>query len=488
MAMTHPMIRAFRPAPVPRPAAHAGADAGCITLQRFLMPTNDFELSDAGASKLARAHLWLGVAALVGSGLLAVVLVLSRTPFIADTLALRGVFRAALVVHVDLSVLIWFMAFAAVMWNTLLAPRLRVLGWLGWAAAAVGTAAMTVSPLLPDPRPSLNNYIPVLEQPLFLFGLCACGLGFGVALLRAVWAMPRGARAAASGTSWGAWYGALAGALAWLTLAWSAAGMPDMQGSAYYEVLFWGPGHVLQFQHALLAAVAWLWLAAHLGALPHWAGPRVLARLLGVAALPLLAVPVMWWRVPTHASDHVARYAQLMEWGHLSLLPCMLVVALSLPRALRAAPAPARSALLASLLLFAVGGVLAFMIRGANVVVPAHYHGSIVGVTLAFMGMAYTLLPRLGFREAGGRMARWQPWVYGLGQLTHITGLAWSGGYGVQRKVAGADQVLSSVAQKMGMGLMGLGGLVAIIGGVLFVVVCLRAMWPRGDQRRASLR
>jgi cytochrome c oxidase subunit 1 len=40
------------------------------------------------------------------------------------------------------------------------------------------------------------------------------------------------------------------------------------------------------------------------------------------------------------------------------------------------------------------------MIRGVNVVIPAHYHGSIVGITLAFMGLAYVLLPRLGFAAA----------------------------------------------------------------------------------------
>jgi cytochrome c oxidase subunit 1 len=117
--------------------------------------------------------------------------------------------------------------------------------------------------------------------------------------------------------------------------------------------------------------------------------------------------------------------------------------------------APAKSAFVASFSLFAVGGVLAYMIHGVNVVIPAHYHGSTVGVTLAFMGLAYVLLPRLGFGEVEGRMALWQPYVYGGGQLIHVLGLAWSGGYGVQRKVAGAEQALTTLPQKIGMGMMG---------------------------------
>ena len=42
--------------------------------------------------------------------------------------------------------------------------------------------------------------------------------------------------------------------------------------------------------------------------------------------------------------------------------------------------------------------------------------------------------------------------------------------------MAGTDQVLRSTAEVAGMGLMGLGGLIAIIGGLLFVVVVLRAI------------
>jgi hypothetical protein len=58
----------------------------------------------------------------------------------------------------------------------------------------------------------------------------------------------------------------------------------------------------------------------------------------------------------------------------------------------------------------------------------------------------------------------------------HIGGLMWSGGYGVQRKVAGAEQALRSASEIAAMGVMGLGGLVAIIGGIVFVLVVIGAM------------
>ncbi len=62
----------------------------------------------------------------------------------------------------------------------------------------------------------------------------------------------------------------------------------------------------------------------------------------------------------------------------------------------------------------------------------------------------------------------------------HVAGLVWSGGYGVQRKVAGAEQDLDSIERVLGMGLMGMGGLISSIGGLLFLIVVLRALTHRG--------
>ena len=442
-------------------------------------PAFQLDVGPGTGRQLARAWLWLGVAALIGSGLLAILLVLSRTPGIQDVFPLRDFFRAALVVHVDLSVLIWFMAFAGVLWSLAGAPRLAALGWIGFALAAAGTLLLAVSPFAGDARPLLNNYIPVLQQPLFFAGLGVAGSGFALTILRTLlvgWpARPTADSAAA--LRFAIFLAALAGfcAAAAFLVSWRDA--PAYTGQAYFEALFWGGGHALQFQHALLAAVAWFWLAGALGAAPP-VSARTAAWLFGLAALPLAAVPVIyaWW--PVGSALHLAYFARLMESGHPLMLPLMLLAIAAAVR-LRGVAAPAKSALFASLSLFVVGGVLAFLIRGVNVVIPAHYHGSIVGVTLAFMGLTYVLLPQLGFAAVKGRMARWQPYVYGGGQLLHILGLAWSGGYGVQRKVAGAEQMLTTLPQKLGMGLMGLGGLIAVVGGVMFVLVCLKAMLPR---------
>lgn len=441
------------------------------------MNSHSIEVASGAPQKLARAWLWLGLMALIGSGLLAILLVLSRTPGIQDVFPLKGFFRAALVVHVDLSVAIWFMAFAAVIWSALGRGGLAWLGWAGVALAALGTALMTASPFLPGADPVLNNYIPVLQQPLFHVALWICGAGFALAVLRALattW--PRPAFGAPLQT--GAFLGAVAAFLALAAFVWSFVVVPrapEIEDKLYFEVLFWGGGHTLQFQHALLMVVAWLGIAAALGKGMNDA-PRALSVMFWIAALPLLAVPAIYLTIPAGELPHMQLFAKLMIWGHPYMAPLILAGLLALWSVRGVPSGGAKSAFVASFSLFAVGGVLGYMIQGVNVVIPAHYHGSTVGVTLAFMGLAYVLLPRLGYGAVEGRMARWQPYVYGGGQLIHILGLAWSGGYGVQRKVAGAEQALTTLPQKIGMGMMGAGGLIAVIGGIMFVLVLLKLM------------
>jgi len=46
----------------------------------------------------------------------------------------------------------------------------------------------------------------------------------------------------------------------------------------------------------------------------------------------------------------------------------------------------------------------------------------------------------------------------------------------------GSAQGLDSLPEVIGMGMMGLGGLISIIGGILFLIVMLKSMWPDTKQ------
>ncbi|MFZ1608415.1 cbb3-type cytochrome c oxidase subunit I [Candidatus Aalborgicola defluviihabitans] len=430
---------------------------------------------------LVMAWLGLGLLALLASGLFSVLLVLSRTPQLQNLFPIADFFRVALVVHVDLSVLVWFLAFGGALWTLSGTQRFQGLAWLAFGLAALGTLVMCVAPFVQVATPIMANYVPVLDGPVFLTGLVLFGAGITVLCLRSMLSVaPVGTRITGGGAlRFGLSAAMVANAVAVLAFAWSWIALPrTLDPRIYYELVFWGGGHVLQFAYTLLMLVNWIWLASAIGArLPL--SPRVVALLMAIALLSVFLTPITYLAYEVTSVEHHRLQTLLMRFGGgLVIPPIALAVLWSLwpARPLEAAKRPLRASLIASLVLFSAGGIIGFLISGSNVKIPAHYHGCIVGVTLAMMGVVYLLLPRLGYAAPSSRAAAWQPTVYGAGQMMHIIGLVWSGGYGVQRKVAGADQVLRSTQEVMGMGLMGLGGLIAIVGGIMFVVIVLRAL------------
>ncbi|MCL4740078.1 MAG: cbb3-type cytochrome c oxidase subunit I [Burkholderiaceae bacterium] len=437
---------------------------------------------------LARGWLWLAMAALVLSGLFSILLVAARTPGVNAWLPGVDFFRTALVVHVDLSVLVWFFAVAGMLWSLDARKRAEDWGWVALGVAAAGAAMMALAPFLDPGVPVMANYVPVIESHWFVGGLAVFGLACTMLVAQALAAPPKLATLdGAAALRFGLYAAAVTAAVAAVAFAWSVAVVPStLDSKTYWEILFWGGGHALQFTWTLLMLVAWLWLAQAVGAAVPLSA-RLTLLLFAIATLGVFVTPYAYLAHDVLSVEH----RELHTWGMrvgggLAILPVALAVAIALARQPRGsvdAPArPLRAALLSSMALFAAGGLIGLAIDGSNVKIPAHYHGSIVGVTLALMGVVYHLLPRLGYGAPRGRLAVSQPYLYGVGQLMHIGGLMWSGGYGVQRKVAGAEQVLRSPGEVFGMGLMGAGGAVAIAGGLLFVVVVARAMRHREDR------
>ncbi len=458
------------------------------TTELLTSDTFALEIPVGGARRLSIGWLLLAVGSLVVAGLFTILIVLSRTPGIQDVIPWVDFFHTALVVHVDLTVLVWFLAFAGLLWSLNGTERCAACGWGALYLCIAGTLIIVAAPFLGAGAPLMNNYVPVLRDPVFFVGLGMFFLGFALLVVRGLlFSRPVGKAISGEGAlRFGLLTGLITGAIAILALVWSYLGIPqEIVGEYYYELLFWGGGHVLQFTHTQLMLVAWLWLAAVAGFAAR-VRPRVALILFALGAAPALLAPVIYFAYEVNSPHNVQAFASLMKYaGGIAALPFAIIIVFGMLGAGRGSAhfRPERNALLFSILLFGAGGIIGYMISGSNVTVPAHYHGSIVAVTLAFMGLTYLLLPQLGFDKPVGKTVTLQPVIYGTGQLMHVLGLAWSGGYGVQRKTAGSAQGLDSIQEIAGMGLMGLGGLIAIIGGILFLVVVFMAMWPKNRNR-----
>src|SRR3972149_3434155 len=155
--------------------------AGVHTLKARLKdrPGDDFNYVREETVNLAAGRILvrLGIASLVGAGLFAILLVLARTPYIQDFFPWVYFFHTPLVVHVDLSVLLWFLAFAGVLWSLNSSSRFLGVGWLALVLAAGGAAIIVLSPFVAAGKPLMSNYVPVIQSTFFFTGLIVFAVG-----------------------------------------------------------------------------------------------------------------------------------------------------------------------------------------------------------------------------------------------------------------------------------------------------------------------
>jgi len=114
-----------------------------------------------------------------------------------------------------------------------------------------------------------------------------------------------------------------------------------------------------------------------------------------------------------------------------------------------------------------------------TIYVPGHFHATVVvGTTLAFMGLTYFLIPVL-FRRvlAFPTLAKYQPYVFGLGMMAVSLFLMGAGTLGVPRRhwdigfAGNAFPYEFPGAAWLMMALAGMAGLVAIVGGGMYLLI-----------------
>jgi hypothetical protein len=458
---------------------------------------------EAVAAQALRRWLGLALLALVLAGIFALAVVVGRMPpfdrYVTDPLF----FKRCLVAHVNLALVTWFYSFlAALLFG--LPGRGR-----GWAAeksvylAAGGIGMMMLGAAMPAGQPVLSNYIPTIDNGPFKLGQLAFFAGVLLSFLDRGLLRDGGRRgllelsgAARSGLR------AAAGAFGLATLTFAIAYLKQpvaIDLEVQYELLVWGGGHVLQLVCTIAMVTLWLILLEQvLGAPPVTrAAARgvFFAMLLPWTLSPLLALQGTW------TAAYRSGFTSLMQWCIFPGVCAFLILcSRSLYRAWRAKRIGKRVLADYRVAAFLVSGVLALLgfglgaaIRGSNTMVPAHYHASVGAVTVSFMAGTFMLLsalrlsiPTLRLRRA----AAWQPFLYGTGMLVFASGFALAGAHGMGRKVYGAEQAARGLAETIGLGMMGVGGLVSISGGLLFLGVVAAAWWrgvESGSQPVAEL-
>lgn len=457
------------------------------------------------------ALMWLknGVIALAIAGLYSIVLVALRTPQLSSFFTDQSIFKSALVIHVNLSVLVWLLSITCCIWSysSIKTGLESFLARLGFVSMVV----MALSPLYPESTPVMNNYVPMLENIFFVIGLSL----FGVVLLcLAIQTVLTAFMEDISG------YGdrivaivkftsALMFIGVWLCIFLSFSNLDQLKEIVpldldfYYEMLFWSGGHLLQFIYTqIFMLVLLVFVESRLGGRVKF--DAIYEMLFALNFVLAMAVFVGHYKYDLSDGSFKDFFTLHMIYT-AGIVPVIFIMMLLSEMIFGIKVKSSRFvsfSFFASILLFLSGGAIGSAISGVNVTIPAHYHGSIVGISVAFMGLGYVfcfqveimnniskiggvlnvLLSKVSLVEGerkGYKMASMQICLLTVGQILHIVGLALAGGYGVLRKMPGAEIDMSAMIY---MGMVGIGGLIAIIGGLMFVYICAKNLYLKlGD-------
>jgi cytochrome c oxidase subunit 1 len=149
---------------------------------------------------------------------------------------------------------------------------------------------------------------------------------------------------------------------------------------------------------------------------------------------------------------------------------------------------PAFAGMFLSLIFFGFIGGISGVVLGTEqlnvlmhntIYVPGHFHGTVVaGTTLAFMAATYLVLPLIFQREIiWPGLAKWQPYLFGIGAAGISLFMMGAGTLGVPRRhwdITFSDAPVSyalSAGAFLMMGLNGLFAIIAAIGGGIFVII-----------------
>ena len=442
-----------------------------------------------------RSWALLGIIALALAGLFAVLLVMSRTPFLEDVVEWPDqFFQKGLVTHVVFAFVVWFLAvFASLSCQSeretkpAKGPAIWRQG-LPLALAAAGSCLLIIAPFSGGGDPSLNNYIPVIINPIFYLGLVLVALGVLIpAIGLIITAAQSGATISADRflmvTGAMLYIAALMGfAVAFLQL-----GQQTIDFD-YNEQLIWGGGHLLQFLNLTLLLVAWDRLSRETAAGPLIT-PRMARLASGLLVLSAAAGLSFFGLFGVRSESFTSAFTYLQFALATPLLVVLFDAAPILwrNRRLFRFHDPAFLCLASSLIVFMVGAALGLFVDGNDTRTPAHYHGVIGGINLAFVGLYYVyFLPALGRAPRITRGLRLQIWLYAAGQLLFVVGMFAAGGMGSPRKTAESGIDFDTVSTIAATIIRDVGGALSIIGGLAFIYIAGRALLSKPTGPDAS--
>ncbi len=480
---------------------------------------------ESQAEKLMIVNAVTAVVVLLVGGILAIGVVLTRWPAVhwlpADT------FYMVLTAHGIDMLIFWIIFFeVAVLYfcsSTLLRCRIATpkVAWAAFALMLIGAIMNNVAVFQGGSSVMMTSYVPMMAAPTFYLGLILFAVGALIAVFVFFGTLVIAKREKTyQGSVPLVTFGAITAAIiAVFTIASGAiiliptflmsVGIVKEIDPLIYRTIWWAFGHSSQQINMAAQVAIWYAVAAiAFGAKPMSERVSRGAFLLYILFLQLAAahhlladpgVSTAWKIVNT---SYFMYFAVLASMIHGLTIPGSIEVAQrqkgynkGLFEWLRKAPwgNPVFSGMFISLIGFGFLGGISGVMMGTEqlnmiihntMYVPGHFHATVViGTTLSFMALTYFLIPVLFKREMiAPRLAQWQPYLFGLSMYGFVLVMMGAGTLGVARRHW--DMAFSGAAHAyewpgaayLLMGLVGVFGIAAILGGAIYIYVTVGSL------------
>jgi cytochrome c oxidase subunit 1 len=472
------------------------------------------------AQALIKANAVAAVIFLAVGGLFGLLVALTRWP--AVHLLNAEWFYLVLTGHGANVLLFWIIFFemailyfaSAILLNSrLAAPRWA---WLGFVLMVVGAVMANVAVLQGESSVMFTSYVPMKAAPHFYLGLILFAVGalIGCFVFLGTLVVAKDERTYIGSiplVTFGALTAAIiaiftiaSGAIILVpTLLWSV-GIISHIDPLMYKVVWWAMGHSSQQINVSAHVAVWYAIAAIvLGAKPLSEKVSRTAFLFYIAFLQLASAHHLLVEPGISSEWKIFNTSYAMYLAVLGSMIHGMTVPGSIEAAqrekgytngvfewLRKAPwgNPAFAGMFLSLVMFGFIGGISGVILGTEqlnilmhntLYVPGHFHGTVVtGTTLAFMAITYLVIPLIFRRELVlPGLARWQPYLFGIGAAGISLFMMGAGTLGVSRRhwdITFSDAPLTfeySAGAFLMLGLNGISAILATVGGIAYVVV-----------------
>lgn len=422
------------------------------------------------------AHIWIILASmcLLVSGFLSVIVTGAKASGIKELITNIDIIRWCLVIHVNLSSLVWFTALPV---GVILLTSERVATSLrekvGLALSVMGILLMFSVPPQEGLGVVLSNYVPILAHSRYYWALIlyVAGVAVSVCTLEPILLSDNKSRIqnGLSEIGFGLAIGVMIFIVGLVTTFISfreLRGVEMISNLQFFEIGMWGGGHLLQHASAAFMVCCWSLL------LTAECGRPLLSRdkLFGAFAwlsLPIFMAPFLL-KYSVQAGEFRSGFSLLMQWGIFpAVLAFLYFVGKNLPVNFFKKSQYRVVALGWSTFLIILGFIFGALIQGPDMRVPGHYHASIGAVSLTFMATAFFFLSQ---NSADVKWMLRSAWTYGCGQSLFATGMFVAGTFGMSRKTYGSEHSFDHWGQTLGFSIMAGGGLIALLGGIFFAV------------------